>query len=473
MSTSPNPPMRPQSAKGLPSTVQRGKQVPAPPPLPPSPATPKGNVQTKQSPNQKAVADPFPQFSGRGFQRGNMIGANFSSALEALWANRLRSLLTSLGIFIGVAAVIAALTLTQGASAFISGRISSLGTNTIIISPGSSNSRGALGASGTTQSLTVTDAQALEHIPHVTGVSPIISVSAQVIYGHQNWNTRIQGVSTAFQTIQSWDMAEGRWFSHSDDLSGRPVALLGQTVMHNLFDATGTDPLGQQIRIRDQIFTIVGVLQSKGGSFSQDDVIFVPFAAALTRLKNSSYVDQIQVQVDSSDNVDTVQQGLTTVLEHRHRIPSGSPDDFQSVSSSQLLQTAQQFSQTLTFLLVGIAAISLTVGGIGIMNIMIVSVTERTREIGIRMSIGARRSDIRNQFLIEALTLSLVGGIIGMALGLLIGFGITKLVSLPFVVSFNSILLPFFVSAGIGVVFGLYPAVRASRLDPIVALRTE
>ncbi len=433
-----------------------------------------GTPPMKQTPSANtAVAEALPQFGGRGFQRGNMLGANFGSALEALWANRLRSLLTSLGIFIGVAAVIAALTLTQGASAFINGRISSLGTNTIIISPGSANSRGAFGASGTTQSLTVSDMQALAHISHVTGVSPVISLSAQVIYGHQNWNTRIQGVSTAFQSIQSWDLAEGKWFSNSDDLSGRPVALLGQTVMHSLFDASGADPIGQQLRVRDQIFTIVGVLQSKGGSFGQDDVVFVPFAAALTRLKNSTYVDQIQVQVDSSDNVNTVQQGLTTILERRHRIPVGSPDDFQSISSSQLLQTAQQFSQTLTFLLVGIAAISLTVGGIGIMNIMIVSVTERTREIGIRMSIGARRSDIRNQFLIEALTLSLVGGIIGMILGLLIGFGITKLVSLPFIVSVNSILTPFLVSAAIGVVFGLYPAVRASRLDPIVALRTE
>ncbi|HYX51765.1 MAG TPA: FtsX-like permease family protein [Ktedonobacteraceae bacterium] len=251
------------------------------------------------------------------------------------------------------------------------------------------------------------------------------------------------------------------------------TSLLGQTVYHNLFDTSGDDPIGRTIRVRDQLFRVIGVLQAKGGSFNQDDIVFVPFTAALTRLKNTTYVDQIQVQVDTADNVSQVQLDLNTLLERRHHIPNGSPDDFQTISSSQLLQTAQQFTQTLTFLLVGIAAISLTVGGIGIMNIMIVSVTERTREIGIRMSIGARRSDIRNQFLIEALVLSLGGGVIGMALGLLLGFAITHAFGLPFVITTSSILMPFMVSASIGIIFGLYPAVRASRLDPIVALRTE
>jgi len=415
----------------------------------------------------------MPSHGKRTFRRGMTLGANFGSALEALWTNRLRSMLTALGIFIGVAAVIAALTLTQGASALINDRISTLGTNTIIIAPGSANNRGVFGGAGSTQSLTPDDAAALNHITHVTGVSPLLSVTDQVVYGNQNWNTRIQGVSTAFQNIQGWDMAEGRWFSTSDERSGAAVALLGQTVYHNLFDTSGDDPIGRTIRVRDQLFRVIGVLQAKGGSFNQDDIVFVPFTAALTRLKNTTYVDQIQVQVDTADNVSQVQLDLNTLLERRHHIPSGSPDDFQTISSSQLLQTAQQFTQTLTFLLVGIAAISLTVGGIGIMNIMIVSVTERTREIGIRMSIGARRSDIRNQFLIEALVLSLGGGVIGMALGLLLGFAITHAFGLPFVITTSSILMPFMVSASIGIIFGLYPAVRASRLDPIVALRTE
>jgi putative ABC transport system permease protein len=402
-----------------------------------------------------------------------MIGASFVIALEALLSNKLRSLLTGLGIFIGVAAVIAALTLTQGAGAFITNNISSLGLNTITVIPGASTSRGALGGAGTTQSLTPQDAVALKKIQHIVAVSPIISLNAQVVFGHQNWNTRIQGVNTAFQDIQGWQMADGLWFSDAADSGGLPVALLGQTVAHNLFDASGTDPVGQTIRIRDQEYRVIGVLQAKGGGFNSDDIVFVPFNTALTRLKNTTFVDQILVQVDSSDNVNQVQQDIKTILQRKHQILSGSLDDFTAISSTQLLQTAQQFTQILTFLLVGIAGISLTVGGIGIMNIMIVSVTERTREIGIRMSIGARRSDIRNQFLIEALVLSLFGGVIGMLMGFLLGLLITRATGLPFVITVVSLLLPFIICSIIGIVFGLYPAIRASRLDPIVALRTE
>ncbi len=412
-------------------------------------------------------------FHGDHRWRGSLIGANFGVALEALWSNKMRSLLTGLGIFIGVAAVIAALTLTQGAGAFITGNIASLGTNVITVIPGSTTSRGAFAGAGTTQSLTPQDALELKKIQHVTGVSPIIQTVAQVVYGKQNWNTRIQGVNTTFQAIQGWQMAEGTWFNEAQDSGGVPVALLGQTVMHNLFDATGADPIGQKIRIRDQEYRVIGVLQEKGGGFNQDDVVFVPFNTALIRLKNTTFVDDILVQVDSSDNVKLVQQDIKSVLERRHQIPTGGLDDFTTISSIQLLQTAQQFTQILTFLLVGIAGISLTVGGIGIMNIMIVSVTERTREIGIRMSIGARRRDIRNQFLIEALVLSLIGGVIGMLIGFALGFLITNATGLPFVITAASILLPFLICSIIGIVFGLYPAIRASRLDPIVALRAE
>lgn len=401
---------------------------------------------------------------------GGMLGANFESALDAVWANRTRSLLTGLGIFIGVAAVIAALTLTQGAGAFITNLISGLGANTITISPGAASNRAGI-ARQSVQTLTPFDVQSLGKVSHVTGVSPVVSSNAQVVFSNQNWTTRIQGVSTDYQTIQDWQLAEGLWFSSIDDGAGKPVAVIGDTVAQNLFGSTGIDPVGQTVRIRNQLFRVVGVLVPKGGGFNQDDVVFVPFRVALSRLKNTTTVDQIQVQVDSTDNVDRVQQAVTNIIEQNHRIPRGSPDDFQTVSSTQLLQQATQATQAFTFLLVGIAAISLTVGGIGIMNIMLVSVTERTREIGIRMSIGARRRDIRNQFLIEALTLCLVGGVVGMLLGLLLGFAVTSATGLPFVVTATTIIMPFAVSAGIGVIFGLYPAVRASRLDPIVALR--
>jgi putative ABC transport system permease protein len=404
-----------------------------------------------------------------------MIGPSFSSALEALWANRLRSLLTTLGVFVGVAAVIMAVSLTQGAGALISSRVSSLGTNTLLISPGSAVSGGAFGAVGSVLSLTQDDATAIAAVPHVSGVSPVISGSGQVVYGAQNWNTRVQGVYPDLQSIQNWDLAEGAWFSASDEAGAVPVAVLGQTVSDNLFTAAGTDPIGETVLIRGQPFRVAGVLQPKGalGASNQDDVIFIPFTAAQSRLNNSAYVNQIQVQVDSADNVAATQTAITALLEERHHIAAGATDDFQIRSSNQLVQTTQQISLTLTLLLVGIAAISLIVGGIGIMNIMLVSVTERTREIGIRMAVGARRRDIRDQFLIEAVTLSAVGGIIGILIGLGFGFAITRAFQLPFVINLLSILLAFGVSAAIGVGFGFYPAVRASRLDPIVALRTE
>nr|HET6901926.1 ABC transporter permease [Ktedonobacteraceae bacterium] len=441
------------------------------------PGKPRKLIPPPARPSVHPTPAPFASFQRRGesFKRSNAIGASFGSAIEALWANRLRSLLTGLGIFIGVAAVIAALTLTQGASASINSRISSLGTNSITVSNGTATNGGVFGAVGSVQSLTSDDATSLEKIPHVTAVSPIVTINTQVVYGNQNWNTRVQGVDVSYQNIQSWDMAQGTWFSQFDQSAGSPVALLGQTVAHSLFDATGANPLGQTIRIRDQLFRVLGVLQSKGtqGAADQDDVVFVPITTAITRLKNSTYVDQIQVQVDNATDVDQVQRTITAILEQRHRITGGAPDDFRSFSSNQLLQTANQFSSILSILLVGIAGISLTVGGIGIMNIMLVSVTERTREIGIRMSVGARQRDIRNQFLIESLTLCLVGGAIGMLLGLLIGFAVTHAAGLPFVVSVTSILTPFVVSSAIGIIFGLYPAIRASKLDPIVALHTE
>ncbi len=428
--------------------------------------------QTPSAVSAPAVRRPGPQIS---FKRGIMIGVNFNNALEALWTNRLRSLLTALGIFIGVAAVIAALTLTQGAGASINARFSRFGPTTITVRNGTANSRGAFGAGGTVQSLTPADADAIkQQVANVAYISPVVSTTEQVVYGSQNWNTSVDGVSPDYQTIQDWTLAEGLWFSTADQAAGKPAAILGQTVVQNLFP-TGTDPMNKTIRIGTQLFRVTGVLQPKGqgAAASEDNVIFVPYTTALDRLASSPYVNQILVAADNPNDVNQVQQDVTSLLEQRHHIIKGQPDDFQTESSAELLQTANQLTSTITLLLVGVASISLTIGGIGIMNIMIVSVTERTREIGIRMSIGARRKDIRNQFLIEALTLSLVGGGIGMFLGLLVGYFATKATGLPFVVSTTSILTPFIVSAAIGIVFGLYPAIRASRLDPIVALRTD
>lgn len=439
-------------------------------------------AQRPPVPPAAAANTPMPAPARRGKRNQHHLGArrktfnaNFTSALEALRANALRSLLTALGVIVGVAAVIGAVTLTQGTSALINSRITGLGTNTLTITPGTTNTAGARGAAGTGKSLTLGDASAVASVTHVSNVSPVLAINAQLVSGSQNWSSRAQGVYPSYQSIGNWQLAEGAWFSQSDESSGNAVAVIGQTVMENLFSATAADPIGQTMLINNQTFQIVGVLQAKGSSLggNQDDVVYVPFSAAQVRLSNSQYISQIVAQVDNANDVSAAQTAVTTLLEQRHGIPTGGQDDFTVRSSNQLVATAQTFSQTLTVLLVGVAAISLIVGGIGIMNIMLVSVTERTREIGIRMAIGARRSDIRNQFLIEALALSVAGGIIGIIIGLLLGLAITQAAGLPFSLNPLPIVLAFGVSAAIGVAFGLYPAMRASQLDPITALRTE
>ena len=408
-------------------------------------------------------------------RRGLLIGANLRAALKALRANGLRSFLTMLGVIFGVAAVIASVTLTEGVSTNINQQFASLGTNMLVITNGVASNRGALEGVGSAPSLTVSDVQALASVPHLVNVSPLLVVHVQAIYGSQNWSTQVAGVYPSYQSLQNWQMAEGSWFSASDESAGLPVAVLGQTIVQNLFASSGTDPIGQTIRINNQLFRVVGTLQPKGqaGGSSVDDVIYVPFTTALNRLDNTTFVSSIQAQVDNVNNVSQAQQDVTTLLEKQHHIQAGAANDFRVFNSNQLIQTAQQSIAVLAALLIGIAAISLTVGGIGIMNIMLVSVSERTREIGIRMAVGARQSDKRNQFLIEALTLSAVGGIIGIVFGLVAGLALVVAFQQPFAPSIIPILLAFGVSATVGVIFGLYPAVRASRLDPIVALRTE
>jgi len=444
-----------------------------------------GNGQTavvpaprSASPANSPVADLLRELQSGKSGRGSSMGASWDTAVESVWANRTRSILTMLGIVIGIAAVIGALTLAQGVGAFFTNLISSQGANTITVQPGTLFN--TTQKKSTIRDLTEQDLNSVSRLQHVSAISPVVeSGSGQAVYGAQNWNTRAQGVSIDLEGIQNWNLAEGLWFSQADQAGAQPVAVIGDTVKHNLFDPTGTDPMGKKIRFRSQVFRVVGVLAAKGG-FRQDDIIYVPYKAAQARLTNTTALSEIIVQVDTQDNIDVVVRQLTSAIEQNHHIPRGSPDDFKTNTSVQNLQRAQQTTSAISLLLSGIAAISLTVGGIGIMNIMLVSVTERTREIGLRMAIGARRRDIRTQFLVEALVLCLLGGIIGLGLGLFVGWISTGVLltaiagsagNVPFIITPTTLILPFAVSVGVGVIFGLYPAIRASRLDPIVALR--
>ncbi len=407
---------------------------------------------------------------------GASLWQSFASAFEALNANRLRSLLTTLGIIIGVGAVIVMISISQGASAATSSRLAGLGPNVLTITPGSTQVGGISQGAGSRQTLTQADADAIaSQVANISGVSPVINVQGQIIFQNQNYQTRAQGVYPAYQQIGNWQMAEGAFFSDSDESQSTAVAVIGQTVKQNLFDPVGADPLGQQIRIKSQTFTVVGVLAAKGASLggNADDVIYVPFSTAAQRLTNQAFVSQIAIQASSANTVTQVQNDTQQLLEQRHNIPSGGTDDFSIRNQNQIIQTVQGVTTTLTFLLVGVAAVSLVVGGIGIMNIMLVSVTERTREIGIRLAVGARRRDVLSQFLIEAIVLSAVGGLLGITIGIAAALELSKLGSLPSLISPFSVSLAFGVSALVGIVFGLYPAWRASRLDPITALRVE
>lgn len=430
----------------------------------------------------------------RGSRRGLLLGPSAQSAFESLRANQTRSLLTMLGVIVGVAAVLVAVTLTQGASTAVTARVSTLGSNSLFINPGTGNAKGGSGRTGgislggggggaagavntgaSTQSLTQGDADAIAKVAHVSLVTPILASKAQVVIGPANTNTTVSGVYPTEQQIGSWTVAQGSWFSATDERAAQPVAVIGATVSADLFAGSAASPIGKTIFINGQPFRVIGVLQTKGalGAANQDDAIYIPFSTMTARLNNSAYVNSIIAQVDNASNVSGAQTAIQTLLEQRHHIKTGQADDFRISSSNQIAATVQQNISTLTLLLVGIAAISLIVGGIGIMNIMLVSVTERTREIGVRMALGARRSDIRNQFLIEAVALSVVGGALGIVIGLLGGYIFTTLVGLPFSIAYSWVALAFSVAAVVGVVFGLYPAAQAARLDPIVALRTE
>ncbi|HEY0756297.1 MAG TPA: ABC transporter permease [Ktedonobacteraceae bacterium] len=437
----------------------------------PAPSTARPiNIVTRPSRQLPRSGRPRPYRRLRGI---SSIFSNCLSALQALRANKTRSLLTSLGIIIGVGAVIVVISISEASAASINNRLSGLNPTELIIRSGSTGNfgGGVRGGAGSLQTLTQADADALGTLPMVAGVSPITNVNGQAVFQNQNWSTQVQGVYPDYQQIGSWQMQEGGFFSTN---SGT-YAVIGQTVVSNLFTPLGVDPLGQELRIGRVSFTVVGVLATKGGSSfgNADDVVYVPFTTAQQQLSGKSSVNSIDVTADNTSDVTTVQTEVQQALEARHKISSSASDDFTIQNQSQILQTVQATSQTLTVLLVGVASISLVVGGIGIMNIMLVSVTERTREIGIRMAIGARPGDVMTQFLIEAIMLSILGGTVGIMLGAGGGLIYSLLTSTSFVLSPVAVLLAFGFAAAVGVVFGFYPARRAARLDPIVALRTE
>ncbi len=422
---------------------------------------------------------PMPSPSQR---RTQLLQATMRSAFESLLVNRTRSLLTMLGVIVGVAAVLTAVTLTQGASALVTQRIASLGNNTLFISAATSSTGGRAGRLGgglllgnattTSSTLTLTraDADAIAKLPHTAMVTPRLTANAQVVYRAVSSSTSLDGVYPAELQIGSWSIASGRWITQHDENAAQPFVVLGATTAADLF-ASPEEAVNKSILLQGQAFVVIGVLQSKGGN--QDTVAFLPFSTMQTRIDNAQFVNAIDVKVDSAGNLTSAQDSITTLLRSQHHIAKGQPGDFRITSSNQIASVVNQTTGTLTALLVSVAAISLVVGGIGIMNIMLVSVTERTREIGIRMAVGARRSAIRNQFLVEAVFLSGVGGILGILIGLFLGYALTSLVGLPFGIDAGWTLLAFAVSALVGILFGYYPAARAAQLDPISALRAE
>lgn len=401
--------------------------------------------------------------------------ATMKIALRALRRNKLRTLLTMLGMIIGVAAVIAMVGIGNGAKTQIENQIASLGENVIQIFSGSFTRGGVHSGWGAAGTLTVDDAEAIQReIPGVTAVSPEVRSGTQIAAGNQNWSTQIQGESADYLTIRQWPLTDGAMFTEQDVRSANKVAIIGQTIADQLFP--GEEPIGQILRIKSAPFIIVGLLKSKGMSMmgsDQDDVVIVPYTSAMKRLFGMTTLRTINAQTATSSLLTPVQQQINSLMRQRHRIIPGRDDDFTVRTQQEIADMATEQSKTMTYLLAAIAAVSLLVGGIGIMNIMLVSVTERTREIGIRMAVGARGYDILLQFLTEALTLSIIGGLIGIAAGM----GASKIIEAvkhwPVATPYIWILASFLVSAAVGIFFGFYPARKASQLDPIDALRYE
>ena len=401
-------------------------------------------------------------------------------AVRALRVNKLRSALTMLGIVIGVGAVITMVAVGAGAQARVAEQIQSLGSNMIIVLSGSILSGGVRMGSGSQLTITEDDAWAIQReIPAVAAAAPTSRGNAQVVYGNLNWATGIQGVTLEFFTAREWDVADGRLFSQEEVEGAGKVALVGLTVVGNLFG--DSDPLGQVIRIKNVPFTVIGTLERKGQTTfgqDQDDTVLIPLSTAKKKVlgasqANARSVGSIAVKVREARAMPEAEQEIRGLLRQRHRLQAFQDDDFNIRNLTEVLQSQEASSRVLTLLLAAIASVSLLVGGIGIMNIMLVSVTERTREIGLRMAVGARGRDILLQFLVEAVTLSLIGGAIGIAMGLAGSYSIAYFAQWRTLVSTEAVFVAFAFAAAVGVFFGFYPARKAAALNPIDALRYE
>ncbi len=408
------------------------------------------------------------------------VASNVHIALRALRVNKMRSGLTMLGVIIGVAAVIAMIAVGDGAQARIAEQIRSLGSNLLFVRPGSTKKGGARLGTGTKASLTEGDVAAIRReVPVVMVAAGTVAGTAQVVQGNVNWSTDVQGITPEFLVAREWGTSAGRSIVEEDVRGSGKVALIGTTVAEKLFGAA--NPVGRVIRVRKVPLTVIGVLEGKGQNakgHDQDDVLMIPLSTAKGRVLGSTQagmrsVDYILVKVYAQEAMAEAERQIGDLLRQRHRIRQGVADDFRLRNLTQVAKTKREATRVLTLLLAAVASVSLVVGGISIMNIMLVSVTERTREIGLRLAVGAHRRDVRTQFLIEAVTLSIIGGTVGMILGIFVAVTIAEIAGWPVLLRIEAIVLAFAFSATVGIFFGFYPARKASRLDPIDALRFE